>query len=64
MEIKAVVVRVSGRSKLGKDDLWPMKLILPKLQPHELRNLYQGVKIMVISFDLLKVSDLRVVCIC
>eukprot|EP01061_Rhynchopus_euleeides_P028793 TRINITY_DN4694_c0_g1_i1.p1 TRINITY_DN4694_c0_g1~~TRINITY_DN4694_c0_g1_i1.p1 ORF type:complete len:943 (+),score=380.87 TRINITY_DN4694_c0_g1_i1:137-2830(+) len=59
MEIKAVVVRVSGKSRLGKSDLWPMKQILPRLQPHELRNLYTGVKMMVVAFDLLKVSDLN-----
>ena len=62
MEIKSVVVRVSGKSKLGKNDLWPMKSILPRLQGHELRNLYIGVKVMVIAFDLLTKTDVEMVC--
>eukprot|EP01064_Diplonema_japonicum_P005315 TRINITY_DN13587_c0_g1_i1.p1 TRINITY_DN13587_c0_g1~~TRINITY_DN13587_c0_g1_i1.p1 ORF type:complete len:894 (+),score=151.93 TRINITY_DN13587_c0_g1_i1:87-2684(+) len=58
MEIKAVVVRVSGQSALGKDDLWPLDYVLPRLQSHELRKLYIGVKIMVIAFDILTQTDM------
>eukprot|EP01060_Flectonema_neradi_P034456 TRINITY_DN604_c1_g3_i2.p1 TRINITY_DN604_c1_g3~~TRINITY_DN604_c1_g3_i2.p1 ORF type:complete len:859 (+),score=135.37 TRINITY_DN604_c1_g3_i2:323-2578(+) len=58
MEIKAVIVKQSGVSSLGKDDLWPMERVLSKLQSHEYRQLYVGVKIMVITFDIITMSDL------
>ena len=62
MEIKSVIVRQSGVSCLGKDDLWPMDRVLTKLQSHEFRQLYVGVKIMVITFDIITMTDLARVC--
>ncbi|KAJ9448365.1 hypothetical protein DIPPA_30992 [Diplonema papillatum] len=59
MEIKSVVVRLSGISDLGIRDLWPMKIILAKVAPHELRKLHAGVKTMVIAFDMLTQTDME-----
>eukprot|EP01063_Lacrimia_lanifica_P005964 TRINITY_DN13594_c0_g2_i1.p1 TRINITY_DN13594_c0_g2~~TRINITY_DN13594_c0_g2_i1.p1 ORF type:complete len:857 (+),score=284.89 TRINITY_DN13594_c0_g2_i1:43-2613(+) len=58
MEIKGMVVRNSGQSKLGTDDLWPMEKVKRKLRDHEWRQIVIAVKVMVSAYDLLTRRDI------